>query len=297
LNFALNICHAKESASNLLPFNQLGLSDPVLQALNNMGFEETTPIQEHAIPVAMDGKDLIGRALTGTGKTAAFGIPMVERFSANRDHIQGIVIAPTRELAVQVAEMLNSIGQVKGVVALPIYGGQDIDRQIKALQRRPQIIVGTPGRLMDHMRRRTIRLQQIEIVVLDEADEMLNMGFIEDIEKILEEVPAERQTMLFSATMPRPIQEIAQRFMKDPVMSGINAKELTVPSTVPPAGHPVPGAGHGLWPHQAAGWRVGRGTGQEGIFGGGAAWGHVPVPAGRGDAALPGGWHRRAGGH
>jgi ATP-dependent RNA helicase DeaD len=215
----------------MLPFNQLGLSDPVLQSLNNMGFEETTPIQERAIPVAMEGKDLIGRALTGTGKTAAFGIPMVERFGANRDHIQGIVIAPTRELAIQVAEELNKIGQAKGVVALPIYGGQDIDRQIKALQRRPQIIVGTPGRLMDHMRRRTIRLQQIEIVVLDEADEMLNMGFIEDIEKILEEVPAERQTMLFSATMPRQIQEIAQRFMREPVMIGINAKEMTVPST------------------------------------------------------------------
>ena len=215
----------------MLSFNQLDLSDPVQQALNNMGFEETTPIQELAIPVAIEGKDLIGRALTGTGKTAAFGIPMVERFSADRDQIQGIVIAPTRELAVQVAEELNRIGQFKGIAALPIYGGQDIERQIKALHKRPQIIVGTPGRLLDHLRRRTIRLQAIEVLVLDEADEMLNMGFIEDIERILEEVPKERQTMLFSATMPLQIQEIAQRFMKEPVMIGVKAKELTVPST------------------------------------------------------------------
>ncbi|MGD0154019.1 MAG: DEAD/DEAH box helicase [Thermacetogeniaceae bacterium] len=215
----------------MLSFNELGLSDPVLQALNHMGFEETTPIQEQAIPIAMKGQDLIGQALTGTGKTAAFGIPMAERFSTDSEHVQGIVITPTRELAVQVAEELNRIGQFKHIAALPIYGGQDIERQIKALRKRPQIIVGTPGRLMDHMRRRTIRLQEIEVVVLDEADEMLNMGFIEDIEKILEEVPSERQTMLFSATMPRPIQEIAQRFMKDPVLIGISSKELTVPST------------------------------------------------------------------
>ncbi len=215
----------------MLSFNQMGLSDPVLQALNNMGFEETTPIQELAIPVAIEGRDLIGRALTGTGKTAAFGIPMAERFSAVQDQIKGIVIAPTRELAVQVAEELNRIGQFKGIVALPIYGGQDIERQIRALHKRPQIIVGTPGRLLDHLRRRTIRLQEIEVVVLDEADEMLNMGFIEDIEKILEEIPKERQTMLFSATMPQPIQEIAKRFMREPVMIGVKAKELTVPST------------------------------------------------------------------
>jgi ATP-dependent RNA helicase DeaD len=215
----------------LLPFNQLGLTSPVLQALNNMGFEETTPIQEQAIPVAMEGKDLIGQALTGTGKTAAFGIPMVERFSTGLEQVQGIVITPTRELAVQVAEELNRIGQFKGIYALPIYGGQDIERQIKALRKRPQIIVGTPGRLMDHMRRRTIRLQEIQVVVLDEADEMLDMGFIEDIEKILQEVPTERQTMLFSATMPQSIQEIAKRFMKEPVKFGITAKELTVPST------------------------------------------------------------------
>ncbi len=215
----------------MLPFNELGLTDPVLQALNNMGFEETTPIQETAIPVAMEGRDIIGQALTGTGKTAAFGIPMVERFSTGMELVQGIVITPTRELAVQVAEELNRIGQVKGIVALPIYGGQDIERQLKALRKRPQIIVGTPGRLLDHIRRRTIRLQEIRVVVLDEADEMLNMGFIEDIEKILQEIPTERQTMLFSATMPQSIQEIAQRFMKEPVKIGIRAKGLTVPST------------------------------------------------------------------
>lgn len=128
-------------------------------------------------------KDLIGQAQTGTGKTAAFGIPMVERFDLEQEHIQGIVVTPTRELAIQVAEELYKIGQFKGIRALPIYGGQNIDRQIKALKKRPHIIVGTPGRLLDHIRRRTIRLQQIKVIVLDEADEMLNMGFIEDIEK------------------------------------------------------------------------------------------------------------------
>jgi ATP-dependent RNA helicase DeaD len=226
------MCHyVKDGENILLPFNQLDLSEPVLQALNNMGFEEMTPIQEQAIPVAMEGNDLIGQAMTGTGKTAAFGIPMAERFSTDREQVQGIVITPTRELAIQVAEELNRIGQFKGIVSLPIYGGQDIERQIKALRKRPQIVVGTPGRLLDHLGRRTLRLQETQVAVLDEADEMLNMGFIEDIEKILQEVPSDRQTMLFSATMPQPIQEIARRFMRNPVKIGITSRELTVPST------------------------------------------------------------------
>jgi ATP-dependent RNA helicase DeaD len=214
----------------MLKFHELGLSPQVLQAVNDMGFEETTPIQQQAIPLALQGRDLIGQAQTGTGKTAAFGIPMVERFDVNKEQIQGIVITPTRELAIQVAEELYKIGQFKGITTLPIYGGQNIERQIKALRKRPHIIVGTPGRLLDHIRRRTIRLQQIEVVVLDEADEMLNMGFIEDIEKILQETPAERQTLFFSATMPSSLQKIAQRFMKKPETIGIKAKELTVPS-------------------------------------------------------------------
>lgn len=212
-------------------FYDFGLSDAVIKATANMGFEETTPIQELAIPVAMEGKDIIGQAQTGTGKTAAFGIPMIEKCEPRQGEVQGLVITPTRELAVQVAEELNTIGQLKRIRALPIYGGQDIERQIRALKNRPQIIVATPGRLMDHMRRKLIRLQHLLVVVLDEADEMLNMGFREDIEHILSEVPEKRQTMLFSATMPRPIMELAKRFMNEPEFVSIKAKEVTVPNT------------------------------------------------------------------
>jgi len=212
----------------LKTFLELGLSQPVMLSVSNMGFEVVTPVQEQTIPLAMDGRDLIGQAHTGTGKTAAFGIPMVERFNVGLEQIQGMVITPTRELAVQVAEELNRIGQHKGIRTLPIYGGQDINRQFNALRKRPHIIVGTPGRLMDHMRRRTVRVDQIKVVVLDEADEMLNMGFIEDIETILQGTPAERQTMLFSATMPGPIQTLARRFMISPEIIRINAREVTV---------------------------------------------------------------------
>jgi ATP-dependent RNA helicase DeaD len=196
-----------------------------------MGFEETTPIQEQTIPLVMAGRDIIGQAQTGTGKTAAFGIPLVEKIEVKTDAVKGLVVTPTRELAVQVAEEINRIGQFKGVRALPIYGGQDINRQIRALKNKPQIIVGTPGRLMDHMRRRTIRLQQVAVVVLDEADEMLNMGFKEDIENILRDVPEERQTLLFSATMPQPIQGLARNYMKDPELIRIKTREVTVPNT------------------------------------------------------------------
>jgi ATP-dependent RNA helicase DeaD len=212
----------------LANFTDLSLTEPVIRSIINMGFEETTPIQEMTIPLALKGRDLIGQAQTGTGKTAAYGIPLVERILEQSEQIQGIVLAPTRELAVQVAEELNKIGQFKRIHALPIYGGQSIDWQIRALRKRPHIIVATPGRLMDHMRRRTIRLSDIKIVVLDEADEMLNMGFLEDIETILKEVPEERQTLLFSATMPRQIQNIAQRFMKEPELIQIKSTGVTV---------------------------------------------------------------------
>lgn len=211
-------------------FYDLGLSPQTIKALNNMGFEQTTPIQDQAIPVAVAGKDIIGQAQTGTGKTAAFGIPLIEKAELNEDKIQAIVLTPTRELAIQVAEELNKIGQFKGVRALPIYGGQDITRQIKSLKKHPHIIVATPGRFMDHMRRKTIRTQSIKMVVLDEADEMLNMGFIEDIETILKEIPKERQTLLFSATMPKQIQKLAQQFMHNPEMVAVKSKEVTVPN-------------------------------------------------------------------
>ncbi len=212
-------------------FKELGVGEKTLRALENMGFEEATPIQESTIPLLLEGKDVIGQAQTGTGKTAAFGVPMIEMMSPSESMVQGLVVAPTRELAVQVAEEINRIGQVKGIRALPIYGGQDIGRQLRSLKNKPHIVVGTPGRLMDHMRRKTIRLDKISIVVLDEADEMLNMGFIEDIETILKEVPTDRQTLLFSATMPKPIQKLGEKFMKDPEMIHTKAKEMTVELT------------------------------------------------------------------
>lgn len=211
-------------------FYEFGLDHRIIRALTEMGFEEATAIQDQTIPLAMQGRDLIGQAQTGTGKTAAFGIPLIERMEADEPEVQGLVLTPTRELAVQVAEELNRISQYVGIRALPIYGGQDISRQIRALKKRPQIIVATPGRFMDHMRRKTIRLHEINMVVLDEADEMLNMGFIEDIHTILGEVPEERQTLLFSATMPRSIKEIAQKFMKNPELVAVKNKEVTVPN-------------------------------------------------------------------
>jgi ATP-dependent RNA helicase DeaD len=209
-------------------FSDFNLSKDIKKAIHNLGFEEATPIQAEAIPIAMTGKDLIGQAQTGTGKTTAFGIPLIERVELVEEGIQGIVLAPTRELAIQVAEELNRIGQVKGVKTLPIYGGQDINRQIKALNNRPHIISATPGRLMDHMKRRTIRLNHIRTAVLDEADEMLNMGFIEDIQTILGGISSPHQTLLFSATMSKQVQSLAQKFMNTPELVKVKAKELTV---------------------------------------------------------------------
>ncbi|WNS73844.1 DEAD/DEAH box helicase [Bacillus sp. DTU_2020_1000418_1_SI_GHA_SEK_038] len=208
-------------------FSDFSLSNEIVKALSNMGFEEPTPIQAQAIPIGLEGRDMIGQAQTGTGKTTAFGVPLLEQINIE-EGIQGLVLAPTRELAVQVAEELNRIGQVKGVKTLPIYGGQDINRQIRALKNRPHIIAATPGRLIDHIERKTIRLSNIKMVVLDEADEMLNMGFIEDIERILSEIKGERQTLLFSATMPRRIQTLAEKFMKEPALVKVKAKEMTV---------------------------------------------------------------------
>lgn len=212
-------------------FEQLGLSSATLQAIYRLGFEEPTPIQKKAIPIALDGRDVIGQAPTGTGKTAAFGLPIIERILVDSDTIQGLVVVPTRELAIQVAEELNKIGEYKRVRTLPIYGGQDMMRQIKLLKKRPQIVVGTPGRLMDHMRRRTIRLHNISIVVLDEADEMLNMGFIDDIKYILGDIPEDRQTLLFSASITKAVETISNQFMRDPALIKATPRNITVPST------------------------------------------------------------------
>lgn len=211
-------------------FKEFGLSPEVMKAVSKMGFEEATPIQAATIPLSLQNRDVIGQAQTGTGKTAAFGIPLVEKIDMNHDAVQAIIVAPTRELAIQVSEELYKIGSTKRVRVLPIYGGQDIERQIRALKKHPHIIVGTPGRIIDHIQRRTLRLQNVHTVVLDEADEMLNMGFVEDIEAILSHVPTERQTLLFSATMPEPIRRIAERFMNNPELVRVKAKEMTVPN-------------------------------------------------------------------
>lgn len=212
-------------------FNKLNLSADIMSAINKLGFEEATPIQAQTIPAAMEGKDVIGQAPTGTGKTIAFGIPIAERITTDSNAPQALIVTPTRELAIQVGEEINKVVQFKRIHALPIYGGQDINRQIRALKKHPQIIVGTPGRIMDHMRRRTIRLHNIKIVVLDEADEMLNMGFLEDIETILQGVPESRQTLLFSATMPRQIEALARKFMKSPTLVKVAPKAMTVDNT------------------------------------------------------------------
>ena len=209
-------------------FSELGLQKSTMRSVEKMGFEEATPIQAETIPVALQGKDVIGQAQTGTGKTAAFGIPLMEKIDVKAEHVQGIVIAPTRELAIQVSEELFKLGYGKRVRVLAVYGGQDIDRQMRALKKKPHIIVGTPGRLLDHINRKTIKLNEVETVILDEADEMLNMGFIEDIESILSTVPEDHQTLLFSATMPAPIRKIAERFMEDPHHVKVKAKEMTV---------------------------------------------------------------------
>lgn len=209
-------------------FEAMKLDPLILKAVKRMGFEEPTPIQEKTIPPALEGRDMIGRAQTGTGKTAAYGIPLVNTSNPRSRAIQGLVITPTRELAIQVSEELNRIGQDKHIWALPIYGGQEMERQIRALRKGPQIIVATPGRLTDHLRRRSIGFPALNILVLDEADEMLNMGFKEDIEAILQEVPRERQTLLFSATMPPHIMNIAREFMKEPQTVHISPKEMTV---------------------------------------------------------------------
>ncbi len=212
-----------------LSFGNINLSKKVLTAITEMGFEEPSPIQQQTIPLVLEGHDVIGQAQTGTGKTAAFGIPTIEKIGDFRQ-IQALVLTPTRELAIQVSEELAKIGRIKKVKTLPIYGGQSIDRQIKALRFGVHIVISTPGRLLDHIRRGTIKLNKVKTLILDEADEMLNMGFIDDIEAILENVPAEeRQTLLFSATMPEPIAKLAKKYMKTPQTVTISREQLTVP--------------------------------------------------------------------
>ncbi|MBF0781145.1 MULTISPECIES: DEAD/DEAH box helicase [unclassified Granulicatella] len=210
-----------------MKFSELGLSEALLKSIKKMGFEEATPIQAQTIPLALEGKDVIGQAQTGTGKTASFGLPMLEKINTKKRVIQGLVIAPTRELAIQTQEELFRLSKDKHVRVNVVYGGSDIGRQIKLLKDTPHILVGTPGRLLDHIKRKTVILDHIETLVLDEADEMLNMGFLEDIENIITLTPQTRQTLLFSATMPDAIKKIGVTFMKDPEHVRIKAKEMT----------------------------------------------------------------------
>jgi ATP-dependent RNA helicase DeaD len=212
-------------------FSELGLSTPILQAIQDMGFEEPSPIQSLAIPMLLEGRDVIGQAQTGTGKTVAFGIPVLEKIDDSVKAIQSIIICPTRELAIQVAEELHTLAKYRrGINVLPVYGGQPIDRQFRALRQGVQVVVGTPGRVMDHLQRGTIRLDQVRVVVLDEADEMLDMGFREDIEAILKNAPDQRQTVLFSATMPPEILRLADTYLMDRLLAKVSPKVLTVPN-------------------------------------------------------------------
>lgn len=206
------------------------IDERILRAVGELGFDQMTPIQEQAIPLFMTGRDIIGQAQTGTGKTAAFGIPILQKIDPDDRSLQAVILCPTRELAMQAAEELRKFSKyMQGIKVLPIYGGQDIIRQIKNLKSGVQIVVGTPGRVMDHMRRHTLKMDHVHTVVLDEADEMLNMGFREDIETILKEMPEERQTGLFSATMPKPILDITRTYQKDAAYIKMTPEEVTIP--------------------------------------------------------------------
>ena len=219
----------EEATANL--FENLDLSKELKKALNDMEFVEMTAIQSQSIPAMIAGNDIVAQAPTGTGKTCSFGIPVVENTDTSERNVTSLILAPTRELALQIANELIRLTKYKKSIRIAVvYGGQNIDRQILALKRKPQIIVATPGRLMDHMRRKTIRLDHLKTLVLDEADEMLDMGFREDIDEILQSVPEERQTVLFSATMSRVILDITKKYLKDPVKIKTTKSEVTVSS-------------------------------------------------------------------
>lgn len=212
-------------------FSELGLSAEVLKAIDKLGFEQASPIQAASIPPLLAGKDIVGQSQTGSGKTAAFGIPAVEKVDPNIRAVQVLILCPTRELAIQVSEEIHKLALFKrGIQALPIYGGQSYERQFDGLRRGAQIVIGTPGRIMDHMRRGTLRFDNVKMAVLDEADVMLNMGFRDDIELILQAAPKERQTVFFSATMPRPIRDLIEKYSRNPENVKIEQKAMTVPT-------------------------------------------------------------------
>ncbi len=218
------------SNTDTLPtnFGDLGLSTPILEALNEVGYETPSPIQAGTIPALLEGKDLLGQAQTGTGKTAAFALPLLQRLDPSKTHPQLLILAPTRELALQVATACEKYSKhLNGIRTLSIYGGQGYDEQLRGLRRGAQVVIGTPGRVMDHIRRGTLALDQLQTLVLDEADEMLRMGFIDDVEWILEHTPSQRQIALFSATMPPAIRRIAENYLSDPTIVKITSKTAT----------------------------------------------------------------------
>ena len=218
---------------NIASFKVLGLAPAVYKVINEVGYETPSPIQAHSIPPLLEGRDLLGQAQTGTGKTAAFALPLLSRLDLKIKHPQLLVLTPTRELALQVSEAIRTYARhLKGFQVLPVYGGQSMSQQLRQLHRGVHAVVGTPGRIQDHLRRGTLNLSELTSVVLDEADEMLRMGFIDDVEQILKETPAERQTALFSATMPKEVNRIAQRYLNDPVEIKIKAKTSTVETIV-----------------------------------------------------------------
>ncbi|WP_406662494.1 DEAD/DEAH box helicase [Methanolobus sp. ZRKC3] len=213
-----------------ITFNDLYLSRELRRGITEMGYKEPTDIQQKAIPIIQEGKDIIGQAQTGTGKTAAFGIPLLDSINARSKKTQAMILCPTRELANQVADELTKISKyLEGINVVPIYGGKPIGQQIRDIKKGAHIIVGTPGRIIDHIERRTLRMDSIEIMILDEADEMLNMGFREDIERILDNAPVERQTLLFSATMPKPILRLTKEYQQNPEHINVVKRELTAP--------------------------------------------------------------------
>jgi len=212
-------------------FSELGLSEELRKAIDKLGFEQASPIQAESIPLLLAGKDIVGQSQTGSGKTAAFGIPAVEQVVPTQRQVQVLVLCPTRELAIQVSEEIHKLALFKpGVHALPIYGGQSYERQFEGLRRGAQIVIGTPGRILDHLRRGTLRLDTVKLAILDEADVMLNMGFRDDIELILQSAPKERQTVFFSATMPKPIRDLIEKYAREPRSVRIEQKAMTVPT-------------------------------------------------------------------
>ena len=219
-----------EIVNEVVMYDQLGLSEPIMKALAKKGYKQATPVQGGSIPFFMEWKDVIAKAPTGTGKTYAFGIPMVEHIDPESTDIQGLVLAPTRELAIQIQDELRDLCQFKeGVRTVCLYGGAPIDRQITALKKRPQIVVATPGRLMDHMKRRTVRLDKVETIVLDEADRMLDMGFVRDVTHILDKMPQRKNLGMFSATISREVMDISWVYQRDPVEITVQADEQNKP--------------------------------------------------------------------